>query len=97
MRHYLRAHYLLVFGGVALGLAIGIFVIDYDPAFVGWIVGAGIGLSAGAYVAAISSGEPLVGGSGRDRGNWTLDELYGTEDQAAPSSTAQGTNGHHRT
>ncbi|MBT5773807.1 MAG: hypothetical protein HOH95_05450 [Dehalococcoidia bacterium] len=91
MRRYLRPHYLFVFGGIALGLSIGIFVIDFEPAFVGWIFGGGIGLSGGAYLAAITSGEPLAGSaSDQRRANWTLDELYGSEDTATPSPTSEG-------
>ncbi len=93
MLRFLRPHHLLVFGGVAIGLAVGIFVIDFQPAFVGWIVGGGIGLSAGAYIAAISSGEPLAGSGREQRGNWTLDELYGSEDTSAVAPSNEG-NGH---
>lgn len=93
MLRYLRPHYLLVVGGLALGLAAGIFVIDFEPAFVGWILAGGVGLSAGAYIAAISSGEPLAGGGSHHRANWTLDELYGNEDDPAAPSTTEG-NGH---
>lgn len=92
MRRYLRPHYLLVIGGLAFGLAIGIFVIDSDPAPVGWIIGGGLGLSGGAYVAAITSGEPLAGGGGR-RSDWTLDDLYGGEDTSTPAPSGER-NGH---
>ena len=93
MLRYLRPHYLLVFGGLPLGLAVGVFVIDFQPAFVGWILAGGVGLSVGAYVAAISSGEPLAGSGAERRGNWTLDELYGAEDAPAATSDSNG-NGH---
>jgi len=90
MRRYVRPHYLLVVGGTAIGLAIGIFMIDVQPAVIGWIVGGGLGLSGGAYLAAITSGEPLIGG-GRGRGsNWTLDDLYGEEEQPVESTTRNG-------
>ena len=95
MRRYLRPHYLFVFGGIALGLAIGIFAIDFEPAFVAWILGGGIGLSGGAYLAAITSGEPLAGGASEQRrANWTLDELYGDENATKPSPPSEG-NGNH--
>lgn len=93
MRRYLRPHYLLVFGGTAIGLAIGIFVIDTQPALIGWIVGGGLGLSGGAYLAAITSGEPLVGGGRGRSSNWTLDDLYGEEEQSVKPGTRNG-NGH---
>jgi hypothetical protein len=91
MRRYLRLHYLFVIGGIVLGLTIGIFVIDFEPAFVAWILGGGIGLSGGAYLAAITSGEPLAGkASEQRRANSTLDELYDNEDTATPSPTSKG-------
>jgi hypothetical protein len=93
MLRYLRPHYLLVVGGLALGLAVGIFVIDFQPAFVGWIIAGSIGLSGGAYIAAISSGEPLAGSGSDHRANWTFDELYGNEDVPIAPPPAEG-NGH---
>jgi hypothetical protein len=96
MTRYLRPHYLFVFGGALIGLAIGIFVVDAEPAILGWIIGAGLGLSGGAYIAAITSGEPLVGGGSRSRNsNWSLEDLYGEEQQqpAASGSRERTTNG----
>ena len=94
MRRYLRPHYLSVFGGTAIGLAIGIFVIDTQPAVIGWLVGGGLGLSGGAYLAAITSGEPLVGSGGRSRSsNWTLEDLYGEEEEPVKPGMRNG-NGH---
>lgn len=93
MRRYLRPHYLLVVGGTAIGLAIGIFVIDVQPAVIGWLVGGGLGLSGGAYLAAITSGEPLLGGGGGRRSNWTLEDLYGEEEPVVGSEKRNG-NGH---
>lgn len=90
MRRYLRLHYLLVFGGTAVGLAIGIFVIDIEPAIIGWIVGGGLGLSGGAYVAAITSGEPLAGGGAPSRSNWTIEDLYGDEQTPAKPGPRNG-------
>ena len=62
MRREMLGSYVLVFGGLALGLFVGIFVIDVQPAVLGWLFGAGIGVSGGAFIAAIASNEPLVGG-----------------------------------
>lgn len=90
MRRYLRLYYLLVVGGLMAGLAVGIFVIDFEPAIVGWVVGAGVGLTGGAYLAAITSGEPLAGGGTERRSNWTLDELYGNEEAPAPTNEGNG-------
>ena len=90
MRRYLRPHYLLVIGGTAIGLAIGIFLIDIQPAIIGWIVGGGLGLSGGAYVAAVTSGEPLVGGSGRSQSDWSIEDLYGEEQERAKPGPRNG-------
>jgi hypothetical protein len=79
MRRYFRPHYLLVLGGMLIGLAIGIFVVNTEPAILAWIVCGGLGLSGGAYLAAITSGEPLVGGGRGASANWTLEDLYGDE------------------
>ena len=56
--------YLMVFGGLFIGLYLGIFVIEYDPQIVAWLFGAGAGLSIGAFIAAITSGVPLAGNPG---------------------------------
>ena len=89
MRRYLRPHYLVVVGGLVIGLAIGIFVVDTSPAVIGWIVCGGLGLSGGAYIAAITSGEPLVGGGRGGSTNWTLEELYGDEAQPTKPGAQQ--------
>jgi hypothetical protein len=57
----LTSSYILVFGGLALGILVGVFIIDYQPAILGWLFGAGGGLALGAFVAAVTSGVPLVG------------------------------------
>ena len=96
MRQYLCPHYLLVFGGLALGLAVGIFIIDFEPAIVGWIVGGGVGLSGGAYIAALSSGDPLAGGGTEHLSNSTLDELYGSENPPVPAPPSTRDDNDHR-
>ena len=52
---------LLVGGGLLVGLFIGVFVVDAEPPIIGWLFGAGTGVTGGAFVAAITSNEPLVG------------------------------------
>ena len=47
----MAATYVLVFGGFLGGLAIGVFVLDYHPAYLGWLFGGGAGLSVGAFIA----------------------------------------------
>ena len=66
-RRELASTYILVFGGLAVGLLVGVFVIEYDPAVVAWLFGAGSGLAVGAFLAAITSGVPLVGNPGTGR------------------------------
>ncbi len=74
-RRELVSSYFLVFGGLALGLLTGVFVIDYDPAVMGWLFGAGGGLALGAFVAAITSGTPLVGNPGTGQRYAPLDDM----------------------
>ncbi len=61
MHRELIGSYLLVGGGLVGGLVVGIFVVDVEPAFLGWLFGAAAGLMLGAFIAAIAAGEPLVG------------------------------------
>lgn len=53
--------YILIVGGLLGGLAVGVFVLDYEPDYLGWVFGAGAGLSVGAFIAAIATNTPLVG------------------------------------
>ena len=61
IRRLLLGPYLLVGGGLVGGLLVGVFVLDAEPAVLGWLFGAGAGLMLGAFVAALTSDEPLVG------------------------------------
>ena len=61
VRRKLIAPYILVASGLIIGLYIGVFVVNVEPAIIGWLFGAGAGVTFGAFVAAISSDEPLVG------------------------------------
>ncbi len=63
MRNALRI-YLPIVGGLLLGVVIGGVILDTDPAISGWILGAGSGLMGGAFIAALVTNEPLVGGRG---------------------------------
>ena len=84
-----RSHHLLVAAGLAAGIAAGIFLIDTDPSFFGWLVGAGA-----AFIAALVSGESLVssggGASTRTRSRRVNPALRHWEPSAPPS-----TNGKH--
>ncbi len=53
--------YVIVTVAIALGVLLGVRVIDAQPPLLGWIFGAGSGLMVGAYIAAMASGVPLVG------------------------------------
>ncbi len=74
MRRELASSYALVFGGFVVGLLVGVLVIDYDPAFLGWIFGAGGGLALGAFMAALASNTPLVGNPGTGQRYAPLDD-----------------------
>jgi hypothetical protein len=78
--------YLPICGGLALGVLIGGVVFETSPAIGGWIFGAGAGLMGGAFIAAIATNEPLVGGGhgGVRRATFPGDQLghdMGREDQ----------------
>jgi hypothetical protein len=73
----LLGSYAFVFGGLAIGLFVGGFVIDARPAILGWVFGGAAGLTGGAFIAALASGEALVG-----RG-------YGLRDPLDESATAE--------
>lgn len=53
--------YAIVIVAIALGVLLGVRVIDAQPPLLGWIFGAGSGLMVGAYIAAMASGVPLAG------------------------------------
>jgi len=74
MRRELASTYALVFSGLAVGLLVGVLVIDYDPPVVGWIFGAGGGLALGAFLAALASNTPLAGNPGTGQRYAPLDD-----------------------
>ncbi len=61
MKRELWPSYLLVVGGVIAGLLVGGVLTSPEPAVLGWLLGAGAGLTGGAFVAAIVAGVPLGG------------------------------------
>lgn len=65
MHRELLGTYLLVFGGAFGGLLVGVLFVHTRPAPLGWLFGLGAGLMVGAFIAAIASNEPLVGGGHR--------------------------------
>src|SRR5437762_10819401 len=88
--------YVCVGTGLAAGLYVGVFMLDFEPAFVGWIFGAGAGLSGGAFVAAIATNTPLAGSATRThRGVLpTVEYDEGELDTADEDSPAVSSNGH---
>ncbi len=66
MKH-LRLHHLFVYGGVIAGAAAAL-LLDTEPRLLGWAFGIGVGLAGGAFLAAIFTGESLIGGRSRGAG-----------------------------
>jgi len=52
-----------IFVGLGVGLFMGNSFLNMNPAFFGWLFSIGVGISGGAFVAAISRNIPLIGGS----------------------------------
>ena len=75
--------YILVFGGLLIGLLVGVFVVDADPPLLGWLFGAGAGLAGGAFVAALASGEQLLGGGRPRQREWRFEDDWDSEDDSA--------------
>jgi hypothetical protein len=75
LKRELASAYILVFGGLATGLLIGLFVIEYDPQIVGVLFCTGGGIAIGAFIAAITSGIPLAGNPGTGTRYSRVDDL----------------------
>ncbi len=80
--------YILVIGGLIAGVYIGAFVLHYNPPFLGWIFGAGAGVSLGAFIAALATNTPLVGSANQrtHRGVIHRDENDDLPDEPRKSS-----------
>ena len=63
MGRYLKPHHLAVYAGTGVGVLVGGFLWDTEPRFLGWVFGLGLGLLGGAFVAAVTSGTAVAGGS----------------------------------
>ena len=92
----LAGTYLLVGGSLLGGLLIGVFVIDAQPAILGWLFGAGAGISFGAFVATISSGDQLIGRrmsppGALPAGDGSMCEESADEDEAAGADHGEPT------
>jgi len=80
--------YILVIGGFLAGLAIGVFVLNYEPAYLGWLFGGGAGLSVGAFIAAIATNTPLVGSPNQRTHRGVIRPTYDDEDDDLDESPA---------
>jgi hypothetical protein len=91
--------YVCVGFGLIAGVFVGAIVMDFEPAIIGWIFGAGAGLSVGAFVAALATNTPLAGRGATTRRPVTLEEDFEDEDEPAdaddytPSRNGHGSNG----
>ena len=65
MHRELFATYAIVGGCALVGVLVAVFVIEYEPRLLMGVYGGGAGLMVGAFIAAIASNEPLVGGGPR--------------------------------
>lgn len=58
---------LITFGGTITGFVLTVFVFESDMPLVAGLLGTGGGTMIGAYIAAIATNEPLLGGSSTRR------------------------------
>jgi len=58
----MKPHHLIVGLGAVLGIVVGGFVWQTEPALLGWVFGLGLGLLGGAFIAAVTSGTALASG-----------------------------------
>ncbi|MDA0815527.1 MAG: hypothetical protein O2924_03020 [Chloroflexi bacterium] len=91
MKRYLQPVFLLVPAGLIAGLAASATLIETEPAFLGWVLGSGLGLMGGAFFAAIASGEQLVSGPAPKRGSvgsapWLDARTASEDDENTPSN-----------
>jgi hypothetical protein len=80
--------------GLVVGLYVGAFLIDFEPQVVGWVFGAGAGLSAGAFVAALATNTPLAGRGGTPRQRIVLHDFEDEDEPAEADDYAPSRNGH---
>ena len=69
MKQYLQPSLLPVPLGLLIGVIASATLIDTQPAVLGWVLGIGLGLMGGAFLAAISSGDQIVSGPAPKRGS----------------------------
>ena len=69
MRQYFQLSLLPVPIGLIIGLLIAATVVNTQPAILGWVLCIGLGLMGGSFVAAVASGDAIVGGPAPKRGS----------------------------
>jgi hypothetical protein len=92
--------YLCIGLGLLVGAYVGGFVIDFEPRVVGFVFGAGAGLSVGAFVAALATNTPLAGRGSTPRRPIVIEDFEDDEDAEpveadvyTPSRNGHGSNG----
>lgn len=68
MEKYLNPALLPILFGLVAGLIVGVTLIETTPPILGWFFGIGMGLMGGAFVAAVTSGDSIIGGPSSRRG-----------------------------
>ena len=97
VRRSLIPSVLCVSGGLIAGVYAGVYLLNFQPAVVGWLFGAGAGISGGAFVAAMATNTALVGSGGAPRRRGVV--VFGDDDDADDLGDAEyaeppGRNGH---
>lgn len=67
MRRYFQFALLPVPLGLLVGVLAAATVIETEPGILGWVLGIGLGLMGGSFLAAVASGDALVSGPTRRR------------------------------
>ncbi len=93
MRHMLST-YLCVGLGLLAGVYVGVSILDYEPEYLGWVFGAGGGLSLGAFVAALVTNTPLVGSADQRTHRGVIRREYDSDDLDAIEEDLRAE--HHR-
>ncbi len=62
MKILLSREALFILTGLGVGLFMGNSFLNMNPAFFGWLFSIGMGISGGAFIAAVSRNIPLIGG-----------------------------------
>ena len=80
---------LCVVAGLAAGLLITVYLMDVQPPVMAWLLGAGAGMSGGAFIAALATNTPLAGNPRR-----RPIQIDHVDDEADAFPSSPSTNGH---